>query len=188
MDCKVERFRIPLFHLLKKIAPYTIILAVVRFGGTSYQWIYQMSPARIPANADDWQIFWLYVFVLLMPAASLGLLVAFVHVTAGAKRSLIQMLHLECIFTLPDAPASWAENNNIDLRFDGEATMRPTTVREEHDRLITMDEDALAAAIASGARESRESRANAGRMSEQEERGSEIEARKVGFNAGLHEI
>ena len=95
------------------------------------------------------------------------------------------MLHLECIFTLPNAPASWAENNNIDLRFDGEATMRPTTVQEEHDRLITMDEDALAAAVASG---TRESRANAGRMSEREEGGPEIEARKVDFNAGLHEI
>ena len=182
---KGERFRSPLFHLLKKIAPYTIILVVVRIGSSAYHWIYRASPALIPANADGWQIFWLYVFVLLTPAASLGLLVAFVHVTAGAKRSLIQMLHLECMFTLPDAPASWAENNNIGLRFDGESTMRPTKVQEEHDRLITMDEDALATAVAS---DTRESRGNAGRMSELEESGSGKEARKVDFNAGLHEI
>ena len=177
---KVKRFKIPLFHLLKRIAPYTIILVVVRFGSSAYHWIYKKSPPQIPANADGWQIFWLYVFVLTLPAASVGLLVAFVNVTAGAKRSLIQMLHLECIFTLPDAPASWSENNNIGLRLDGESTMRPTTVQEEHDRLITMDEDALASAVVSDIRESR--------MSEMEEGRPEIAARKVGFNAGLHEI
>jgi len=95
------------------------------------------------------------------------------------------MLHLECIFTLPDAPASWAEKNNINLRFNGESTMRPTVVQEEQDRLITLDEYDLAVAVASHTREATE---NAGRMSEQEEGGLEKGARKVDFNAGLHEI
>ena len=117
-------------------------------------------------------------------------MVVFMNVTAGAKRSLIQMLHLECIFTLPDAPASWAENNNIGLRIDGESTMRPTTVQEENDRLTIMDEDALATEVVSHTRESTN---NAGRMSEQEEGGRERGAWREDYipkpdNAGLHEI
>ena len=182
---KVARSRIPLFHLLKKIVPYTIILAVARFGASAYQWIYNTVPTgNLTANADGWRIFWLYVFVLLTPAASLGFLVSFVRATPGATRSLIEMLHLECIFTLPDAPASWAENNNISRRLDGESTMRPTTMQEENIRLATMDEGALATAVAIQTRDS----CNAGRMSEQEEGVLEKEARKVDLNAGLHEI
>jgi hypothetical protein len=117
------------------------------------------------------QIFWMYVFVLLMPAASLGLMIVFVNVTAGEKRSLIQMLHLECIFTLPDAPASRAEegeNKDNDHRLDGESTIIPTMAQEEHDRLVTMDEHDLAAAVAS---HTIESGIDAGHMSEKEESG-----------------
>ena len=136
---KGERFRSPLFHLLKKIAPYVIILMVVRFGGSSYQWIYGETVYRIPANADGWQIFWMYVYVLLLPAASIGLMISFLKVTAGAKRSLIQMLHLECIFTLPPAPVIWADREEAkrtigEFRLDGESTMRPTMAQEAHDR------------------------------------------------------
>jgi hypothetical protein len=161
---KGERFRSPLFHLLRKIAPYVIILMTVRFGGSSYQWIYGETVYRIPANAGGWQIFWMYVYVLLVPAASIGLMISFLKVTAGAKRSLIQMLHLECIFTLPPAPVMWADQEEAkksigEFRLDGESksTMRPTMVmaQEAHDHLITMDEHDLAAAVASHIRESR---------------------------------
>jgi hypothetical protein len=135
------------------------------------------------------QIFWLYVFVLLTPAASLGLLIAFINTTAGAMRSLVQMLHLECIFTLPDAPASWAEegeNKDNDHRLDGESTVRPTMAQEEHDRLVTMDEHDLAAAVAS---HTRESRTDAGRISEQEEGGSgEEKPREGNSNTGLYQL
>ena len=188
---KGERFRSPLFHLLKKIAPYVIILVAVRFGGSTYPWIYKEEIYKITANADGWQIFWMYVFILLLPLTGFGFLIAFIYVTAGAKRSLIQMLHLECIFTLPDAPASWAADNNIDLRLDGESTMRPTTVQEEHDRLITMDEHDLAAAVASHSdTRERESSSNARRMSEQEEGGggSKGKPRNLNPNPGLYQI
>ena len=176
---KGQRSKSPLFHLLKKIAPYTIILAVVRFGASSYHWIYGEHPTKILANADGMQIFWLYVFVLLTPASSIGLMVVFMNVTAGAKRSLIQMLQLECIFTLPDAPDSWAEEG-----FAGES------MKATYDRLMSMDEDALAAEVVS---HTIESTSNAGRMSEQEEGGRERGAWREDFkpkpdNAGLHEI
>jgi hypothetical protein len=51
--------------------------------------------------------------------------------------------------------------------------------------MITMDEHDLAVAVASNTRDATE---NTGRMSEQEEGGLEKGARKVDFNAGLHEI
>ena len=78
------------------------------------------------------------------------------------------MLHLECIFTLPDAPASWTEGD------DGES------VRETIDRLVAMDEESLAVAAISP---TPEFRANAGRMSEQEEGewGREVREREEDF-------
>ena len=103
-----ERTRSPLYHLLHRILPYPIILAVSRLGGTTYKQVYGEGISRITESARGWQVFWAYVFVLLMPLCGAGCLLAFVNVTAGAGRSLIQMLHLECIFTLPDAPVAWA--------------------------------------------------------------------------------
>jgi hypothetical protein len=80
---KGERFRSPLFHLLKKIVPYTIILIVVRFGAAGYKFIYGQGIYSIPENAAGWQIFWMYVYGLLLPAASLGFMAAFIYATAG---------------------------------------------------------------------------------------------------------
>ena len=67
--------------------------------------------------------------------------------------------------------------------------MRPTMVQEEHDRLLTMDEHELAAAVASHT-STRESRSNAGRMSEQEEDGggSKGKLRNLNSNPGLYQI
>jgi hypothetical protein len=176
---KGERFRSPLFHLLKKIAPYNIILIVVRFGGTTYQFIYGESITKIPASAGGMQIFWLFIYVSLMPAASIGLMIAFLVATAGAKRSLIQMLHLERVFSLPPAPAKWAEGRSSTMfeseirssdHRNGSEMSRESRLRriakaqEEHERLAEMDEHDLATEVSNFTYTD-----NAMRMSGQEE-------------------
>ena len=156
---KGDRKRHPLYHLLCKITPYSIILSLSRFGATSYKWIYQGSLEEFPNDATGMHIFWLYVSIILMPFGGVGCLVAFVNVTTGAQRSLIQMLHLECIFNLPAPPTEWAEehgNNHCEFSEESETPrhsqqqnreMRQSTRREEHDRLADMDEHDLANAM-----------------------------------------
>jgi hypothetical protein len=94
----------------------------------------------------------------------LGCLITFTHVTAGAWRSLIQMLHLECIFTLPPPPAAWAQGRlsamfedqkrESELQVPQKESEHPHwrvrssfTVQEDHDRLLQMDEYDLADAV-----------------------------------------
>ena len=156
---KSERFRSPLFHLLKKIMWYPIILATARLGATSYKHIYNEDIAVIPPTAGGMQIFWMYVFVLLMPLTGIGCLLAFIHVTAGSKKSVIQMLRLECIFTVPDDPVPWLKEGKTKEHNLGtgeiELTTTSTSVNAEHERYLSMDEHDLASVVALHTRESR---------------------------------
>jgi hypothetical protein len=157
-SAKGDRKRHPLYHLLRKITPYPIIQSISRFGASSYSWIYGTS--AFSTNAEGWQIFWTYVNIILMPSVGIWCLITFIHVTTGAKRSLIQMLHLECIFTLSPPPAKWAEEhekNDRKLNIESETPrdwlqqkrkMRQSTCQKEHDRLIDMDEHDLATEVA----------------------------------------
>jgi len=112
---KGERQRSPLYHLLRKIVPYTLFLFVSRFGATSYRQIYHESPSSYPEDAGDSQTFWLYLDFVLTPLVGTAFLITFINVTAGAKRSLMEMLGLECLCTLPPAPAAWdTKDGNTD--------------------------------------------------------------------------
>jgi hypothetical protein len=108
--------------------------------------------------------FCFYLAVLLVPAVGVAALIAFFLVTAGAKRSFIQMLRLECICTLPPAPASWVDWDDRSIRpnqeFDKKQQeeqqeeqqqqpkllRRVVSIEEDHDRLMYMNEHDLAAA------------------------------------------
>lgn len=169
---KGERRRHPLYHLLRKIIIYPMMLTVSRFGAISYNLMYYPNRST-EGSVSNGQIFYIFVSVLLMPIFGIGSLITFIHVTAGAGRSIIQMLHLECIFTLPDAPAAWAVKSD-DHRLDRDtevprASQLPrelSTVQEEHDRLTLLDEDELSAEVANCMRDTRA-------MSANEDRGAE---------------
>ena len=110
---KGQRERSPLYHLLRKLIPYPIICLISRAGASVYKEVYSETIESYPgyAIAGFWKTFWFYIAVVFMPAIGLFSLIAFIKVTPGARRSLIQMLHLDGVFTLPVAPAKWAEQD-----------------------------------------------------------------------------
>jgi len=105
-----ERQRCPLYHLLRKIVPYPLILIIARFGATVYKQVYHEGQDKLPLDAGSMQLFWFWIYIFFVAFVGFPCLVQFVRVTPGAGRSLIQMLHMDCIFKLPEAPAAWVEN------------------------------------------------------------------------------
>ena len=185
MSLPGERHKSPLYHLIRKIMWYPIILSVARLGATAYKHIYNEDIATIPANADGWQVFWMYIFVLLMPLNGSGCLIAFLHVTAKSKRSLVQMLHLECIFHVPD---EYVPRLNQDHKLGH----IETTNQGMHDRYVSMeerymsmDEHELASVVAKSARASSVA---AGGMSENEQGIAEERSGTKTSPEVLHEI
>jgi hypothetical protein len=144
------------------------------------------------------QTFWLYAYVLLIAIVGLGFLIIFVSVTAGAKRALIQMLRLECIFTLPpEIATAWAPDcgsarESSVSRVEMSVSDRPQvqsvrltrTAEEERQRLLDMDEHDLAVEMI------RFSTVGLGGMSGKEEDGDGERERQVPFGSSTdtHEM
>jgi len=158
-----ERWRSPLYHLLRKIVPYTLFLLLSRFGASGYKFIYNESPDAFPEFAGGWQTFWLYLDFALTPLVGIGFLATFVNVTAGARRSLLEMLWLDRIISLPRAPAVWAERQSRgnDHRLEHPKDVIPppsapgahtheATDDAEFSRMSRADEDELAAEVSAG--------------------------------------
>ena len=124
---KGQRNRSPLYHLLFKLAPYPITILIVRAGATFYKQIYQENQLDFPENADAARTFWFYVSVILMPSVGVFAFITFINVTAGAWRSLIEMLHLECVFTLPNAPDFWPDGK-LDIKYKNQNKMRESII------------------------------------------------------------
>lgn len=197
-SAKGQRAHHPLYHLLKKIVAYPILLSVARFGATTYKQIYNSGPEKFPENAGTMQTFWLYAYVLLIAIVGLGFLIIFVSVTAGAKRALIQMLRLECIFTLPpEIATAWAPDcgsarESSVSRVEMSVSDRPQlqsvrltrTAEEERQRLVDMDEHDLAVEMI------RFSTVGLGGMSGKEEDGDGERERQVPFGSStdMHEM
>ena len=132
---KGQRERSPLYHLLRKLIPYPIICLISRSGASVYKQVYLDAIESYPgyAIAGFWKTFWFYIAVVFMPAIGLLSLIAFTKVTPGARRSLIQMLHLDGVFTLPVAPAKWAEQDEKEKEKEKEKTGNPMTNAEAID-------------------------------------------------------
>ena len=128
---KGQRERSPLYHLLRKLIPYPIICLISRAGASVYKQVYLEPPEQFQTSDGFWKTFWFYIAVVFMPAIGLLSLIAFTKVTPGARRSLIQMLHLDGVFTLPVAPANWAEQNEKEK--EKEKTGNPMTNAEAID-------------------------------------------------------
>jgi len=133
---KGQRNRSPLYHLLWKIVPYPIILSVARLGATTYVQVYG-DIANFPAAANALQTLWLFAFVFLTPIVGIGCYIAFIKVTSDAWRSLIQMLHLDCMFAMPAAPPAAAaklraSEMTMRKRVSDARRLRDTEIKREH--------------------------------------------------------
>jgi len=133
-----ERSRSPLYHLLKRVVPYPVIISISRSGAGVYKQLYRATIISFPLfGATSAQTFWYYYGVVMMPFAGIGTLITFICVQPGAWRSLIQMLHMERILTLPPPPVNWGEPGiglSKDHR-DGEP------VRESHEKKCSKYQD-----------------------------------------------
>jgi len=158
-----ERSRSPLYHLLRRVAIYPVLVSVSRSGDAFYKQIYGTTIDAFPVSgAPGMQIFWYYYSVIMMPFAGIGALLAFMGIQAGAWRSLILMLHMERFFALPPPPAAWAEENEKQLAIkrnsqkiepERDSVVQHSyrqrsllTVKQDNDRLEEMSESDLARA------------------------------------------
>jgi len=191
-----ERKRSPLYHLLRKIVVYPIILTVSRIGASVYKQVYSENIEDFKENSNAAKTFCFFLAVICMPAVGLPALIAFIKVTAGARRSLMQMLHLECFCDLPPPHPSWAseaedarseneKDRDNDHRLDRDRDRDSSfawgsprqsqvqrrndlTAEEEFDMFHGMDEHELATAVTYSFKENNSNQP----MSEKEEEGS----------------